>query len=152
MSPVETVGHSRGDGGDGVNGSSSYMCGLPLSQVSGLHRAALGVTTFAVHSSMWRTTPETHPASLWVRTGASLTSTSAWGWPSAPASSSGAASSSRRKGCCGWRGRAPCGRVRTQFSSVLNAHHKSPDTRTHVKLCQLPPGTPWCSWATLKGS
>lgn len=61
---------------------------------------------------MWQTAPA-HPASLWVRTGGSMISTSAWDWPSAPASSSEAALSSRRRDFCGWQGRGRCGQVLT---------------------------------------
>lgn len=70
---------------------------------------------------MWQSTT-THPASLWARTGASTTSMSVWRWPSAPASSSEAVLSLRKKDSWDWRGRARCGQV--PFLNPFPLNHK----------------------------
>lgn len=80
--------------------------------------------------SMWQST-RTHPVSLWVRTEGSMTSTSAWRWLSAPASSSVAVLSWRRRDSWGWPGRARWEQVRRW--SAFNAKLPSGETALYMQ-------------------
>lgn len=81
--------------------------------------------------SMWQSA-RTHPVSLWVRTEGSMTSTSAWRWRSAPASSSVAVLSWRRRDSWGWPGRARWEQVWRW--SVFNAKLQLVETVLEVRI------------------